>query len=51
MKYLKFKDNKEDFVVTPMFEYKTNVYLLKMLKTCNTTLYMLEKIMGCGCKA
>jgi hypothetical protein len=46
MKYLTFKENKEDIVATPMAEYKTNVELLHLLKTCNTPLYMFDKIMG-----
>ena len=34
-----------------MAEYKTNVDLLHILKTCNTPLYMFDKIMGWACKA
>jgi hypothetical protein len=45
MKYLTFKDSKEDVVATPMAEYKTYVDLLHILKTCNTPLYMFDKIM------
>lgn len=51
MKYLNFKDSKEDIVAIPMAEYKTNVDLLHILKTCNTPLYMFDKIMGWACKA
>ena len=51
MKYLNFKDSKDDIVAIPMAEYKTNVDLLHILKTCNTPLYMFDKIMGWACKA
>jgi hypothetical protein len=51
MKYLSFKDKKEDLVGTPMANYKTYVDLLHILKTCNTPLYMFDKIMAWACKA
>ena len=51
IKYINFKENKEDLLPTTNSEYKTNVDLLHILKTCNTPLYMFDKIMNWARKA
>lgn len=51
MKHLTFKDNNEDQLSTPLADYKTYVDLLNILKTCNTPLYMFDKILKWACNA